>query len=124
EMAAGAGATRTALMILEERDGRPFVSVYSSAGGDSDPVFLGRFEWPEGGQGAGEAAVKTARMLKDAGWPAKKETAGGAEAPWYHKWWVYLLIGAVAIGVAAGVGGGGGGGGSSGSSTGGIGVAF
>jgi hypothetical protein len=124
EMAAGAGAARTALMVLEGRDGRSFVSVFSFSGGDTDPVFLGRFEWPEGAQGAGEAAGRTARMLREAGWPAKKEPSGGGEAPWYHKWWVYLLVGAVVIGVAAGAGAGGGGGGSSGSSTGGIGVAF
>jgi hypothetical protein len=124
EMAAGAGAARTALLVLEERDGRSFMSVFSSAGGDADPVFLGRFEWPEGAQGAREAAGAAARLLKEAGWPAKKDIAGAGEAPWYHKWWVYLLIGAVAIGVAAGAAGGGGGGESSGSSTGGIGVAF
>lgn len=124
EMAAGAGAVRTALMVLEGRDGRSFVSVFSSAGGDSDPVFLGRFEWPEGVEGAEEAAGRAAKLLKGAGWPEKKERAGGGGAPWYHNWWIYLLVGAVVIGVAAGAGGGGGGGGSSGSSTGGIGVSF
>jgi hypothetical protein len=35
------------------------------------------------------------------------------EKPWYKKWWVWTLAGAVVIGAAAGGGGGGGGGGSS-----------
>jgi len=123
ELAAGAGALRVALLVLAEREGQPVVRVFTSGKKDSDPVFLGQFEWPAGDEGAAEAAGRTAKLLRNAGWPAASGSPKDAEAPWYHRWWVWLLIGAVAIGVAAGAGGGGGGG-SSGSSTGAIGVTF
>jgi hypothetical protein len=123
ELAAGAGALRVALMVLGERKGQPVVRVFTSGKGNSDPVFLGQFEWPAGDEGVAEAADRTAKLLRNAGWPAAKGSPKDAESPWFQRWWVWLLIGAVAIGVAAGAGGGGGGG-SSGSSTGAIGVTF
>jgi hypothetical protein len=125
EMAAGAGASRTAVLVLGDRDGQPVVRVFSSGKGDSDPVLLGQFAWPAGDEGAGEAAERTARLLRNAGWPAAKESPQDAHRPWHRKWWVWLLIFAAAIGVAAGAAGGGDGGGDSGgSSTGTIGVSF
>jgi len=121
ELAAGAGALRVALLVLGERERQPVVRVFTSGKGNSDPVFLGQFEWPAGDEGAAEAADRTAKLLRNAGWPAAKESPKDAESPWHQRWWVWLLIGAVAIGVAAGAGGGGG---TSGSSTSAIGVTF
>jgi hypothetical protein len=123
ELAMGAGASRAALLVLGDREGKPVLRVFSSGKGNSDPVLLGQFEWPAGEEGAMEAAVSTAKLLRNAGWPAAAASAEDSETPWYHKWWIWLLIGAVAIGVAAGAGGGGGEG-STGSSTGTIGVNF
>jgi hypothetical protein len=123
ELATGAGASRAALLVLGDRDGKPVLRVFTSGKGNSDPVLLGQYEWPEGDEGAREAAGITAKLLRSAGWPAAAASPEDAETPWYHKWWLWLLIGAVAIGVAAGAGGGGGEG-STGSSTGAIGVNF
>jgi hypothetical protein len=124
ELAAGAGASRVALLVLGEREGEPVLRVFASAEGSADPVFLGQFEWTAGEEGAVEAAGRTAKLLRNAGWPVGKGfPPGDGEAAWYHKWWVWLLIGAAAFGVAAGAGGGSAGG-SAGSSTGTIGVAF
>ncbi len=122
ELANGAGASRVALIVLEERGGTPVARVLSSGGGGADPVLLGEFEWPSGEYGNTEAALKTAKLLREAGWPAAEGTAEDRETPWYHKWWIWAFLGAVAIGLAAG--GGGGGGGSSGGSSGTIGVSF
>lgn len=120
-LAAGAGASRVALLVLGGPEGHPIARVLTSGKGDSDPVLLGHFEWPAGDEGPEEAARVTAKLLIGAGWPAAGESPVDAKAPWYHKWWVWLLIAAAAVGVAAGAGGGGGGGGGS---TGAIGVTF
>jgi hypothetical protein len=119
-LAAASGASRVALLVLGGTEGRPVARVLASGKGDSDPVVLGSFYWPAGDEGPAEAAGMTAKLLIGAGWPAAGENAGDAKAPWYHKWWVWLLIGAAAVGIAAGAGGGGG----SGDSTGAIGVTF
>jgi hypothetical protein len=121
ELAAAAGASRVALLVLSGTEGEPVARVLTSGKGDSDPVVLGEFAWPSGEEGAKEAAGRTARLLLGAGWPAAGGSKGDAGSAWYHKWWVWLLIGAAAVGVAAGAGGGGGGGGGS---TGTIGVTF
>lgn len=127
ELAAGAGASRVGLLVMEGRSGRTFARVLSSRGGEADPIFLGEFEWPTDTAGSEEAARSTARMLRDAGWPATDPGPRGAGASWYDNWWVLVLVGAVAAGVAVGLAGGGGSGGtggSSGSTTGTIGVNF
>lgn len=122
EIAKGAGASRTALLVLEDRGGKSVARVLASGGTEADPSLLGEFEWPSGGEGAAEAAFMTAKLLRDAGWPAAEGSRQVEESPWYHKWWIWAFLGAVAIGLAAG--GGGGGGGSSGGSSGSIGVSF
>jgi len=127
ELAAGVGASRVGLLVLEGRGGRTFVRVLSARGGDADPVFLGEFEWQPGTNGTEEAARRTARLLRDAGWPATDPGPRSAGASWYDNWWILVLVGAVAAGVAVGLAGGGGSGGSggsSGSTTGTIGVNF
>lgn len=121
ELTAGAGASRTALLVLAEENGKPVLRVFSSGRGSSDPAFLGRIEWLGGNEGAAEAAATTAVWLRNAGWPGV-ESRRDEGASWYRKWWVWLLIGAAAIGAAAAAGGGGGSGG--GSSTGSVGVTF
>lgn len=112
ELTAGAGASRAALLVLGEENGKPVMRVLSSRRGNSDPALLGRIEWPAGDEGTAEAAARTAEWLRSAGWPSA-EPGPDERTPWYRKWWVWLLIGAAAIGAAAGAGGGGGGGGSS-----------
>ncbi|MBI5575640.1 MAG: PEGA domain-containing protein [Deltaproteobacteria bacterium] len=121
ELASAAGASRTALVVLEDRKGKTVARVLSSGGGDADPALLGEFEWPQGDDGIEEAAGVAAKLLRDAGWPPAKGSPSDPDSPWYHKWWIWVFIGAVAVGLAAG---GGGGGGSSGGSSGTIGVSF
>lgn len=121
ELAAGAGASRAALLVLAEREGQPVLRVFSSGRENADPVLLGQIEWPAGDEGAASAAGRAAELLRSAGWPAA-ESPRKEQAPWYRKWWVWMAIGAVAVGVVAGAGVGGGNG--DGSSTGAIGVTF
>jgi hypothetical protein len=123
ELAEGAGAARVALLVLASPGGEPVLRVYASGDRHPEPAFLGQFDWPPG-EGAEEAAVRTAKLLRSAGWPAGKGLRSAGGKAWYETWWIWLLIGAAAAGVAAGAGGGGGGGGSTGSSTGSIGVTF
>jgi hypothetical protein len=120
ELAAGAGATRVCLLVLEDRNGKPVARVLSANRGESDPATLGELEWPSGEEGIAEAAGMTAKMLRDAGWPSASRGPQDTDAPWYHKWWAWVLVGAIVVGLAAG----GGGGGSSGGSTGTVGVSF
>lgn len=122
ELAAGAGATRICLLVLEGRNGKAAVRVLSASRGATDPAMLGEVEWPSGEEGIAEAATMTAKLLRDAGWPAASGGPQDPDAPWYHKWWAWVLLGAIVVGLAAG--GGGGGGGSSGGSTGTVGVSF
>lgn len=81
---------------------------------------MGEFGWPEGEDAADAGGTAAASLLKGAGWPAISGDSH-SRAAWYHKWWIWALLGAAVIGAAAGAGGGGG---SSGGSTGAIGVNF
>ena len=121
-MLAETGARRAALLILEADRDNLMLRVLSQAQGEDVPVVLGTVRWPEGEEGRDQAAASVVEMLKDAGWPGESgtDTAKGA---WYHKWWVWVLVGAATVGIVAGAGGNGGGG-DSGSSTGTIGVDF
>ncbi len=116
-MASAAGATRVGIFILGGRGAGARVRVLSMARGDGEAVAAGEFEWPPG---ADAAAEKAAGLLKAAGWPGVSGDSGSA-APWYHRWWIWVLVGVAAVGAAAGAGGGGG---DSGGSTGAIGVNF
>lgn len=116
------GASRAALLLLEVGRESPVLRVLSQAQGEDVPVVLGTVEWPEGKEGDEHVAASTLEMLQDAGWPTQSGT-DMAKAPWYHQWWVWVLIGVATVGIATGIGGSGGGG-DSGSSTGTIGVNF
>jgi PEGA domain len=116
------GAMRVALLLIGPGEEGPVLSVLSLAQGEEDPVFLGTVPWPEDGAGIAPVAASTVEMLKSAGWPAQAR-ADTAEAPWYHKWWFWTLVGVAVVGAAVGIGGSGGGG-DSGSSTGTIEVNF
>lgn len=121
-MLAETGARRAGVLLLEAGQERPVLRVLTQTQGEDVPVMLGTVEWPEGKESGERVAATATEMLKDAGWPAQpgKDTERGA---WYHKWWVWALIGVATVGIATGIGGGGGGG-ASGSSTGTIGVNF
>lgn len=121
ELAEGAGASRVAVCVLEQRNGTVFMKVLSSTKDGSGPAFLGEIRLGEGD--AEETAKRTSVLLAGAGWPAVKPGGQEVESSWYHRKWFWILLGAVAIGAIAAAGGGGGGGGS-GSSTGSIGVTF
>jgi hypothetical protein len=116
------GARRAALLLLEVVRESTVLRVLSQAQGEEVPAVLGTVQWPEGKEGDEQVAASTLEMLKDAGWPAQSGT-DAAGAPWYHQWWVWVLIGVATVGIATGIGGSGGGG-DSGSSTGTIGVNF
>jgi hypothetical protein len=121
-MLAETGARRAALLILEADRENPVLRVLSQAQGEDVPVVLGTVRWPQGEEGEDRAAATIVEMLSDAGWPEESgaDTARGA---WYHRWWVWVLVGAATVGIVTGLGGNGGGG-DSGSSTGTIGVNF
>jgi len=116
------GAMRVALLLVAEGEEGPVLSVLSLTKGQEKPVLLGTVPWPAGEEGYDPIAATTMEMLKSAGWPAQTG-ADTAKAPWYHKWWIWMLVGVAAAGVAVSIGGSGGGG-DSGSSTGTIGVNF
>lgn len=124
EIAAGAGASRVGLLVMEDRNGKTVARVFSTTGGEADPALLGVFEWPSGEDGTSDAAQRTARMLLDAGWPAANVSQRDPRASWYDHWWILVLVGAIGAGVAVGITGSAGKGGSSGGSTGTIGVTF
>ncbi len=121
-MLAETGAMRAALMILDMDREDPVLRILSQAQGDEVPVVLGTVRWPGGNEDDEQVAASAMEMLKDAGWPAQSGT-DTAKSAWYHKWWVWLLVGVATFGIATGLGGGGNGG-DSGSSTGTIGVNF
>ncbi|MBI5420421.1 MAG: PEGA domain-containing protein [Deltaproteobacteria bacterium] len=123
ELASACGASRVALIVLEDKGNGPAVRLFAARTGDAAPAYLGRFDWPAGDEGTAEAARTAARMLRDAGWPATDESGPKARTPWYSKWWFWAIMSVAAVGAAAGLAGGGSGGGS-GSSTGTIGVTF
>lgn len=116
------GATRAALLLLEEGTEGQQLRVLSQERGQSVPVALGTVGWQGGDDGTGRVAASTVDMMQQAGWPPRSETHV-ALSPWYHTWWFWTIVGIAAVGVAAGVSGSGGGG-SSGSSSGTIGVDF
>ncbi len=119
-MASAAGAERVGVFVFSGSGPAARVRVLSIAAGEKEPRAVGEFGWPEG-EGAAEAAgAEAASLLKSAGWPAISGDSH-PRAAWYHKWWIWALLGAAVIGAAAGAGGGGG---SSGGSTGAIGVNF
>ncbi len=125
EMAEASSAARVAVLLLEEREGRLRLHVLSFRPGEEDPVPAGRIDWPAAGGGdAGEAAREASKMLRKAGWPAANIDGSIEKSAWYHKWWVWALIGVVGVGAAASLAGGGGGGGDSGGSAGSIDVTF
>jgi hypothetical protein len=117
------GASRVALLLLEEGKGGPVLRVLSQDQEQDVPAVLGTVEWSGGNEGTGQIAASTIEMLQQAGWPAQPET-DVALSPWYHEWWFWTLVGVAAVGVAVGVGESGGGSGSAGSSSGTIGVDF
>ncbi len=119
-MASAAGAERVAVFVLAGRGPGARVRVLSLARGENEPRSVGEFPWPEGADGADDAAAAASALLAAAGWPTISG-ASRAEAPWYHKWWIWALLGAAVAGALAGAGGGGG---SSGGSSGAIGVNF
>ncbi len=116
------GATRAALILLEEGTEGQELRVLSQDREQNVPVVLGTVEWHGGDEGADRVAASTIDMMQKAGWPSQSGT-DVALSPWYHEWWFWTLVGIAAVGVAAGIGGSGGGG-SSGSSSGTIGVDF
>jgi len=120
EMLSAAGAERVGVFLLTGKGPMTRVRVLSLEKGNDEPAVAGEFAWPEGEGGTGAAAASAASLLKSAGWPPVSRDARKA-APWYHKWWVWALLGAAIVGAAAGAGGGGGG---SGGTTGEIGVNF
>ncbi len=120
EMALSAGAERVGVFVLTGNGPKARVRVLSIRPGDEEPAEAGEFGWPEGEDGTADAAAAGAALLKAAGWPAASGDTR-ASAPWYHKWWVWALLGVAVAGAAAGAGGGGG---SSGGSSGAIGVEF
>lgn len=119
------GATRAALLLLEESEGGQAVRILSQERSQDVPVVLGTVPWTDAEKGASRVAASTLAMMQKAGWPPRSEK-DVALSPWYHSWWFWTLLGVAAVGVAAGIGGGGGGGssGNSGSSSGTIGVDF
>jgi len=116
------GARRAALLLLEVGEGGPALRVVSQEELQNTPAVLGTVKWVGGSEGTGRVAASTIELLQKAGWPPQPET-DDALSPWYHKWWLWTLVGVAAVGVAVGIGGSGGGG-SSGSSSGTIGVDF
>ena len=108
-MLAETGARRAAVLILEADRENPVLRVLSQAQGEDVPVVLGTVRWPEKGGGEDQAAATIVEMLRDAGWPegSGADTAKGA---WYHRWWVWVLVGAATVGIVTGIGGNGGGG--------------
>lgn len=124
ELAGASSAARVAILLLDEREGSPRLRVLSYRPGEKDPVTVGLFDWPiaEGG-GSGEAARAASQMLRTAGWPAANIGGSIEKSTWYHKWWVWALIGIVGVGAAMSLAGGGGGG-DSGGSAGSINVTF
>ncbi len=120
EMALSAGAERVGVFLLTGNGPMARVRVLSLKPGDDEPGAAGEFAWPGGEDGTGAAAATAAALLKTAGWPAISRDTRAA-APWYHKWWVWALLGAAVAGAAAAAGGGGG---SSSGSAGAIGVNF
>ncbi|MDA8121966.1 MAG: PEGA domain-containing protein [Deltaproteobacteria bacterium] len=123
DLAEAAGASRVAILVLEQRNGTTFMKVLSFAGGDPSPALLGEVELSREEGAAVETASRAAGLLAGAGWPEANTDRQEIGSPWYHKKWFLFMVGAIAIGAAAAVGGGGGGGGST-SSTGTIGVTF
>jgi len=121
EMASSAGAERVGVFLLTGNGPMARVRVFSLKQGDDEPAAAGEFEWPEGEDGTKAAAANAASLLKSAGWPALSGDSRSAP-PWYHKWWIWALLGAAVAGAAAA--GAGGSGGSSGGSSGAIGVNF
>ncbi len=119
-MASAAGADRVAVFVLAGTGPGARVRVLSLERGQEEPKASGEFRWPEGEDGSDAAGGAAASLLAAAGWPATSREAH-REAPWYHKWWIWALLGAAVVGGAVGAGGGGG---SSGGSTGAIGVNF
>ena len=125
EIAASAGASRIAILVLERDttgDGfRASLFVRDPSGGDA--VWLGEEKVAPGKRSAAGVGKWAAPMLVSRGWPATHDAADRGE-PWYRKWWVWVLAAALVTGIAVAAGGGGGGGGGSGGSTGSIGVNF
>lgn len=116
------GAVRAALLLLEEGTAGPALRILSQEREQNMPIMLGTVEWRGGDAGTGQVAASTVEMMKKAGWPSR-DKKDVALSPWYHKWWFWTMVGAVAVGVAAGLAGSNGGG-DSGSSSGTIGVDF
>ncbi len=116
------GATRAALLLLEEGAGGTALRILSQEREQNVPDVLGTVEWRGEDGGARQVAETAIEMMEKAGWPARYKT-DVALSPWYHKWWFWTLVGVAAVGVAAGIGSSGGGG-DSGSSSGTIGVDF
>ncbi len=116
------GAVRVALLLLSQEEEGPVMSVVSLSQGDKEPAFLGTVPWPEGDGGYARVAASAVEMLVGAGWPARSGE-DTEKSSWYHKWWVWTLVGAAVAGVAVGIGGSGGGG-DTGSSTGTVEVNF
>lgn len=121
ELAASAGATQVAVVLLDgTKEGRPVrVRLLSWRGEAGRLALAGEFLWDGEAQGVEDQARAMAAALKRAGWPEEAKPGG---RPWYHSLWFWGLVGAAVVGVAAGLGGGGGS--SSGGSTGTIGVTF
>ncbi|GAB4367206.1 MAG: hypothetical protein Kow00128_11480 [Deltaproteobacteria bacterium] len=122
EMARRAGATRVAVLMVEEGGSEsPVLRILALKRGEERPSLLGALSWPSGERAAERVAEEAAGLLAKAGWPVKTAVRKPAR-PWYHTWWFWTVMVSVVAGIAAA--GAGGGGGSSGSSTGTIGVTF
>jgi len=123
EIAAGAGVTRVAILVLErEPAGDGFrARLYDRDPAGGDAVWIGDEKLPPGERTAATAGKWTAAMLASRGWPAQLDAAN-REVSWYRKWWVWVVFASIVAGIALAAGGGGGGG--SGGSTGAIGVNF
>ncbi|HBO70107.1 MAG TPA: hypothetical protein DD658_08270 [Deltaproteobacteria bacterium] len=121
EISTRAGANRIAVLLFDVQEGKETLRVLSMGRGDRTAAVLGEMAWPEGEDGIEQVARKAAEMLASAGWPAKTAVTR-EKRPWYHTWWLWVVLVGVAAGVAAA--GSGGGGGDSGSSSGTVGVIF
>jgi len=122
ELAAAAGTSRIAILILEQgpRGEGLRARLYAGRPAGLDPVLLGEKTFPGGERGAERSGKWVAEALASDGWPKAERT----ERAWYKSPWFWGIALAAVIGGVLAAGGGGGSGGSGGSPGGTVAVNF
>jgi len=112
EIAAAAGTTRVAVLVLEkDRTGEGLhVRLYAGRPSGRNPALLGEKTFPAGTGGADMAGKWAAGALAADGWPKAERL----ERPWYNSAWFWAVVLSAGVAAALGAGGGGGSGGASG----------